>query len=99
MVSFLIYSQDFLECLILIYSIEKRYDKATGTFVRRGGIRKVTVSNKEEVEPINVAANKIFQSPPKTIKVLSASAIPSDEEELLEEVDSEDSDCENKTCT
>ncbi|WGV23809.1 hypothetical protein [Halotia branconii] len=44
----------------------------------------------EGLQAINVAANKIFQSPPKTIKVLSASAVPSDEDELVEELDTED---------
>ncbi|MDZ8235821.1 MAG: hypothetical protein RMZ69_01360 [Nostoc sp. ChiQUE01a] len=37
----------------------------------------------EGLQAINVAANKIFQSPPKTIKVLSASAVPTDEDELV----------------
>ena len=44
----------------------------------------------ESLQAINVAANKIFQSSPKTIKVIQASAIPLDEDELLEEIDSED---------
>ncbi|ALF53981.1 hypothetical protein ACX27_15760 [Nostoc piscinale CENA21] len=44
----------------------------------------------EGLQAINVAANKIFQSPAKTIKILSSSTLPIDEDELLEEVDSED---------
>lgn len=44
----------------------------------------------EGLQAISVAASKMFQSSPKTIKVLSASAVPSNEDELLEEVDSED---------
>ncbi|MGL5080803.1 MAG: hypothetical protein ACRC8A_04900 [Microcoleaceae cyanobacterium] len=43
----------------------------------------------EGLQAINVAANKIFQSSPKIVKILPASATPLDEDELLEELDSE----------
>ncbi|MBE9169932.1 hypothetical protein IQ238_21220 [Pleurocapsales cyanobacterium LEGE 06147] len=52
----------------------------------------------EGLQAINVAANKIFQSSPtKIVKVLPASAIPLDEDKLLEELDSEDEDGELTT--
>jgi hypothetical protein len=44
----------------------------------------------EGLQAISVAANKIFQSSPKTIKLLSASAVPSGEDELFEEAAPED---------
>ncbi len=44
----------------------------------------------EGLQVISVAASNMFQPSPKTIKVLSASTVPSDEDELLEEVDLED---------
>lgn len=44
----------------------------------------------EGLQAIGVAANKIFQSSPKTIKVLSTSAVSSNENDFLEEVDPED---------
>lgn len=43
----------------------------------------------ESLQAISVAANKIFQSAPKTIKVLSDSVVPSDKDEVFAEVDSE----------
>ncbi|MBD2741961.1 hypothetical protein [Coleofasciculus sp. FACHB-1120] len=43
----------------------------------------------EGLQAINVAANKIFQSSPKIVKILPASATPLDEDELIEELDSE----------
>lgn len=44
----------------------------------------------EGLQAINVAANKIFQSAPtRIVKVLPASAIPINEDELFEELDSE----------
>lgn len=45
----------------------------------------------EGLQAINVAANKIFQSSPtKIVKVLPASATSLNEDELLEEIDTED---------
>lgn len=44
----------------------------------------------EGLQAISIAASKIFQSPPKIIKVQSTAAIPMNEDELLEELDEED---------
>lgn len=44
----------------------------------------------EGLQTISMAASKIFQSPPKTTKVQSTAAIPSDEDDLHEELDDDE---------